>query len=110
MDRRPAWLANWMERHQNAFSFWLHMLGIPLTIAAVVLAGAQLYHWRWDLWYRPAMLLTVGYLLQWIGHRVEGNDMGELILVKRWMGKPYVAVSPKYARRARGGEDSSFPR
>jgi hypothetical protein len=41
-------------------------------------------------------LLVAGYLLQWIGHRIEGNDMGELILVRRWLGRPYVAVSPKY--------------
>lgn len=94
----PRWLANWYERHQNPASLWLHYVGIPLTIAAVALAGVQLAAWRWDLWWRPALLLVVGYMLQWIGHRIEGNDMGEVILVKKLLGRPYVAVSPRYAR------------
>jgi hypothetical protein len=93
----PAWLTNWLERHQHPVSRALHALGIPLTIAAVVLTVVQLAGWRWDLWYRPVVLLTVGYLLQWIGHILEGNDMGEVILVKKLLGRPYVAVSPRYA-------------
>ncbi|GMU23330.1 MAG: hypothetical protein AMXMBFR13_34090 [Phycisphaerae bacterium] len=93
----PGWLANWFQRHQHPASLVLHVIGIPMTIAAVVLAGVQLAAWRWDLWYRPTALLIGGYLLQWLGHLIEGNDMGELILVKRWLGRPYVAVSPRYA-------------
>ncbi len=92
---RPAWLANWLERHQHPLSFWLHVIGIPLTVAAVVLAGVQLAAWRWDLWWRPTVLLVLGYLLQWLGHLIEGNDMGEVILVKKMLGRPYVAVAPR---------------
>lgn len=95
---QPAWLKNWLDRHQNPTSFWLHMIGIPLTIAAVILAGIQLSQWRWDLWWRPTLLLVVGYLLQWVGHVIEGNDMGEVILIKKLLGRPYVAVSPRYAK------------
>jgi hypothetical protein len=88
-------MRNWLERHQHPASLVLHGIGIPMTIAAVVLAGVQLAGGRWDLWWRPAGLLAAGYLLQWIGHRIEGNDMGEAILVKRWLGRPYVAVAPR---------------
>jgi len=77
------------------------MVGIPLTIAAVVLALVQLRQGRWDLWWRPVVVLVLGYLLQWIGHRVEGNDMGEIILVKRLLGRSYVAVSPRYEQGER---------
>ena len=98
--KRPAWLQNWLKRHQNPLSRRLHYIGIPLTIAAVVVAAAQLWLWRWDLWWRPAVLLSAGYLLQYVGHRVEGNDLGEVILVKRLLGKPYQAVSPRYSRNA----------
>lgn len=94
---RPQWLVNWMERHQHPVSFGLHLLGIPLTIAAVLLAGVQFAAWRWDLWWRPTLLLVAGYALQWLGHRIEGNDMGEVILIKRWLGRPYVAVAPRDA-------------
>lgn len=74
----------------------LHYVGIPLAVAAVVLALVQLAQWRWDLWWRPAVLLTAGYLLQYVGHRLEGNDMGEVVLAKKLLGRPYVAVSPRY--------------
>ncbi len=93
----PAWLRNWLQRHQHPVSRGLHYVGIPLTIAALVVAGVQLYLWRWDLWWRPVVLLAAGYGLQWLGHRLEGNDMGEAILVKRLLGRPYVAVSRRYA-------------
>ncbi len=92
----PRWLCNWFERHRHPASLTLHVAGIPLTLAAVGLAVLQLWQWRWDLWWRPVAVLAVGYLLQWVGHRIEGNDMGELILIKRWLGRPYVAVSPRY--------------
>ncbi|MBN2562724.1 MAG: DUF962 domain-containing protein [Phycisphaerae bacterium] len=91
----PAWLKRWLERHQTPVSFWLHVVGIPMAVAALVLAVVQLWQGRWDLWWRPGVLLLVGYVLQWIGHRVEGNDMGEVILIKKRLGKPYVAVSPR---------------
>ncbi len=74
-----------------------------MTVAAVVLAGVQLARWQWSLWWRPAALLAGGYLLQWIGHRIEGNDMGELILIKRRLGRPYVAVAAPRTRRGSGG-------
>ena len=93
---QPVWLTNWLERHQHPLSFWLHMVGIPLTLLALPLAGYQLAIWRWDLWWRPVGLIAAGYALQWLGHVIEGNDMGEVILIKRWLGKPYVAVAPRY--------------
>ncbi len=102
----PGWLHDWRQRHRHPVSFWLHMVGIPLAIAAVVVAVVQLGQGRWDLWWRPVVLLVLGYVLQWIGHRLEGNDLGEIILIKKWLGRPYTAVSPRYAPR----EESSGQR
>ena len=90
------WLANWRLRHQHPTSFVLHWVAIPMLISAGCLAVWQLCRGEWSLWYRPVILIAVSYLLQWIGHRIEGNDMGEVILVKRFLKKPYVAVSPRY--------------
>jgi predicted membrane channel-forming protein YqfA (hemolysin III family) len=100
-DTRPAWLRNWLERHQHPVSFWLHMLGIPLAVAGAILGLIQIIAAfsdpaQWSLWWRPVGLIFVGYLLQWIGHRIEGNDVGELIPIKKALGMPYVAVSPRY--------------
>jgi len=93
----PHWLVTYFERHRHPASRALHALGVPLTLAALALAGYQLIHGRWDLWWRPVALLLGGYLPQWIGHRIEGNDMGEVILIKRWLGRPYVDISPRYS-------------
>jgi hypothetical protein len=93
---KPRWLDNWLQRHRTPASLLLHAVGIPLTIISVILAGVQLYHSQWPLWWRPALLLVVGYGLQWLGHRIEGNDMGEVILVKRLLGRPYVGVAPQF--------------
>ena len=69
-----------------------------MLVTGLGLGLVQLLQWRWDLWYRPVGLLVVSYLLQWAGHTIEGNDMGEVILFKKWLGKPYVAVAPHFRR------------
>ena len=86
-------LANWLERHQNPTSFWLHMVGIPMTVVGV---GFWIYG---DFWMGLALFVG-GYVLQWIGHVIEGNDVGEIIPIKKMLGMPYVAVAPKYAKKA----------
>ena len=79
----PAWLARWFERHRHPASRVLHLIGIPLTIAAAALAVAQSARSQWELLWQPASLLALGYLLQWIGHTYfEKNEVGEWILIK----------------------------
>ena len=97
-EPRSTWIHNWRLRHQTPLSFWLHMVGIPLVICSLLLAGYQLYLWRWDLWWRPALLFILGYLLQFLGHRHEGNDVGEIILFKRLLGRPYIDISPRFQK------------
>ena len=72
------------------------MLGIPLAFASLPLF--VLADWEWGV-----AALVAGYLLQWIGHRVEGNDVGEFIPIKKLFGLPYVAVAPQSAPCARTG-------
>ena len=79
---------DWLDRHQNAFNFWIHLLGIPLAVTGVVLLF--LVEWYWGVG-----AIVLGYVLQWLGHRVEGNDVGEFIPVKKLLGLPYVAIAPK---------------
>jgi hypothetical protein len=92
-----AWWNRYLERHQHPASRVLHLIGVPMLPIAGVLAVVQLAQWRWDLWWRPVGLLVLSYFLQWIGHRIEGNDLGEVVFIKRLLGLPYVAVSPRYA-------------
>jgi hypothetical protein len=83
--------SNWLLRHQNAFNFWIHMIGIPLAMAGLPLLFVLPIYWGCGA-------IVLGYLLQWIGHLVEGNDVGELIPVKRLLGLPVVAIAPRYAK------------
>jgi hypothetical protein len=84
---------NWLERHQTPANYWIHMVGIPLAVAGVpLLLVAQ--------WYWGVGAIVCGYLLQWIGHRIEGNDVGEFIPIKRLLGWPVVAIAPQYQKPA----------
>ena len=40
--------------------------------------------------------VVLGYVLQYLGHRAEGNDLGEWAAIKRMLGLPYVGVSPRW--------------
>jgi hypothetical protein len=81
-------LQGWRLRHQLPFNFWIHLLGIPLALSGLVLF---FFDWRWGL-----VTFVSGYLLQWIGHLAEGNDLGEWAAVKRLLGLPYVGIAPRW--------------
>ena len=80
-------LRNWRARHRHPFNFAVHLVGIPTAVAGVVVLF-------WREWYWGLGLFAFGYLLQYIGHVVEGNDLGEWAAVKRVLGLPYVSISP----------------
>jgi hypothetical protein len=65
------------------------MIGIPLAVSGVVLLF--ILDWYWGI-----SAIVVGYLLQWIGHRAEGNDVGEWAAIKRLLGLPYVGIAPRW--------------
>ncbi|MCP4593586.1 MAG: DUF962 domain-containing protein [bacterium] len=90
-----SWIANWNERHRHPVSRGLHFVGIPMLPLAGVLVVVQLVEARWDLWWRPVVLVLFSYLLQWTGHRIEGNELGEVVLLKRLLGRPYASVAPR---------------
>ncbi len=66
---------------------------------AVYLGVVQFIDDAWLLWWRPVGLVVMSYVMQGVGHWMEGNDMGELIVIKKWLGKPFIAISPKYASK-----------
>ena len=84
-----GWIDNWCRRHRRAANRALHAVGIPVLIAGLALAVVQLILWRWDLWWRPVGVIAASYLLQWLGHRIEGNDLGEVIVIKKVLGRIY---------------------
>jgi hypothetical protein len=95
--RRPlrAWLRRrwkgWRLRHQLPFNFCIHLIGIPLAVSSLPLLLLL-----WPQWWWAVTAFVVGYLLQWIGHLAEGNDVGEWAAIKRLLGLPYVGISPRW--------------
>ena len=83
-------LEGWRLRHQLPFNFALHMVGIPLAVAGVVLLFTPLD------WYWGVAAFVLGYVLQYVGHRAEGNDLGEWAAIKRLFGLPYVGIAPRW--------------
>lgn len=91
-------LRNWRERHRHPFNFAIHLVGIPLTVVGVALLFVL--DWYWGVG-----LFVLGYFLQYVGHLVEGNDLGEWAGIKRLLGLPYVAISPRWQQA--GASESS---
>lgn len=71
----------WAVRHTERRNLILHLIGIPLTIAA--LPVLLFFSWPW-----AALLFASGYALQFIGHSLEGNKAGEHLLIEKLLRRP----------------------
>ena len=81
-------VVNYIARHQNRANQLLHLVGVPLTFVVSVVFLAQ----QENLWALACFI--GGYALQFIGHAIEGNDAGEVVLLKKLLGKPYREFAP----------------
>lgn len=81
-------IANYIERHRNRANQVLHLIGVPVTF------GASITFLVMHRWTEAAACFVGGYILQFVGHAIEGNDAGEVVLVKRLMGRPYTEFGP----------------
>lgn len=79
---------NYVARHRNRANQLLHLLGVPLTF------GGAVYFLCVEKWWWALAAFVGGYALQFVGHAIEGNDAGEVVLVKKLLGKPYVEFGP----------------
>jgi uncharacterized membrane protein YGL010W len=75
-------IANWYSRHRHPVSFWLHMIGIPACFVAAPVTLAL------ELWWWALGCFVGGYVLQFVGHGIEGNRSGEELLLRRLLKKP----------------------
>jgi hypothetical protein len=82
-------LRGWRDRHRLPFNFYIHLIGIPLAVSGAFLLFFQPWYWG-------VGAIVLGYLLQWIGHLAEGNDVGEWAAIKRLLGLPYVGIAPRW--------------
>lgn len=73
--------AHWRSRHRHRASFVLHVVGIPacLVVAPLLLILRQFV--------AAGICFVGGYLLQFLGHVIEGNRSGERMLLDRLLGR-----------------------
>jgi len=60
-----SFIENYKAKHQHPLNKLTHSIGIPLIVISLPLF---LFNWRWAL-----LLFVVGWILQFVGHAVEGN-------------------------------------
>lgn len=90
--------ANYIQRHRNRANQILHIAGVPLTFVVSVVFLVE------QNWVAAAGCFVGGYVLQFVGHSIEGNDAGELILVKKMLGKPYREFAPEAVDQSKSAD------
>lgn len=90
-------LQNYLPRHRNPVNQLLHLIGVPLSFVVAPIAAMWGVSWYWHVG-----CFVGGYVLQFAGHAVEGNDAGEVIFLKKKLGLPYTEYAP-------GANSSSVP-
>jgi uncharacterized membrane protein YGL010W len=69
-------LRKWRSRHRNRTNQALHLAGVPATLVA----GGLILLQQWVL---AVGFFVGGYVLQFIGHMVEGSRAGEEQVLRR---------------------------
>lgn len=73
-------VVNYCHHHAHPANAALHLVGVPMLAVGLfrLVTG------------RPAAglsLIAVSYLLQFLGHTAQGNEVGEVTLIKRIYGR-----------------------
>jgi Protein of unknown function (DUF962) len=76
IDRVTNFVRNYISRHANPLNGVLHVFGVPL---APFFCFYLLVRGRFRA---AALAFVAGYALQWAGHSIQGNEVGEWTLVK----------------------------
>ena len=61
-----SFIDNYKAKHQHPINKLTHTIGIPMIVISLPLF---FFSWRWAL-----LLFVVGWILQFVGHAVEGNQ------------------------------------
>ena len=102
-----SFMEDYKAKHTHPLNRLTHSIGIPLIVVSLPLF---LFSWRWAL-----ALFVAGWILQFVGHWIEGNQpaffrnpvyllIGPLWIVRRalaavgLLGKPTVDSPAKRAR------------
>jgi uncharacterized membrane protein YGL010W len=59
-------ITNYKSKHQHPLNRLSHSIGIPLIVLAL---PVFFFNWRWGM-----AMFVVGWILQFVGHAIEGNQ------------------------------------
>ena len=85
-----SFVENYKAKHQHPLNRLTHSIGIPLIVISLPLF---FFSWRW-----AAALFVVGWILQFIGHAIEGNQPAffrnplYLLVGPLWLARRALAV------------------
>ena len=61
-----SFMENYKAKHRHPINRLTHSIGIPMIVISLPLL---FFNWRWAL-----LLFVVGWILQFLGHLIEGNQ------------------------------------
>lgn len=82
------WITRYAQSHRNRWNQLTHSIGIPMIVVSIVLGLMSVFMaglWPWAL-----ALFVLGWVLQFIGHAIEGKppeffkDWRFLLVGTRW--------------------------
>ena len=85
---RDEWVAQYSVSHQHPFNRFCHTIGIPLIVVSLPLIAVAIAVPAF--WPVPVALFAAGWILQFLGHAVEGQppeffkDWRFLLVGLRW--------------------------
>ena len=73
LGNRPMseWVAQYATSHRHPVNRLCHTLGIPLIVISILMAAAGFF--VGGLWWPALAVFIVGWVLQFIGHYIEGE-------------------------------------
>ena len=61
-----SFMENYKEKHRHPLNKLSHSIGIPMIVVSLPLF---FFNWKWAL-----ALFVVGWIFQFVGHAIEGNQ------------------------------------
>ena len=97
-----SFIENYKARHQHPLNRLSHSIGIPMIVVSLPLF---FFNWRWALG-----LFIFGWILQFVGHAIEGNQpaffsnpvyllIGPLWLLRRVAGVLHLSLPERLRHR-----------
>src|SRR5437762_602541 len=80
---RPPIVEDWLARHSRPVNFALHILGIPLTLMGVLFIPIYVVLLSLPIFAFSLALFVIGYMIQFLGHALEGTEPGEIFYLRR---------------------------